>query len=1091
MIPEAGQRFGPYEILGRLGSGGMGIVFRAWDERLHREVAVKILQDSYKMPGMRERFLQEARAASGLNHPNICTIFDIGEQDGDPYLVMELLEGETLNDRIARGALSADEIVRYAVEVTDALTVAHAKGIVHRDIKPANIFLVKMPNGKCQAKVLDFGLAKIGLEMRGGWESRSLDLTLAGATVGTVAYMSPEQARGEPLDLRSDFFSLGVVMYEMATRRIPFEGTTSALAFVQLFNQIPDPVRDWNDSIPRDLERLILKLMTKDRRARFQTAPQLHDALIRVGEKVARGRWLHKGVISAVPLVRTADPVARRRRRKAGRALGDAQGEKQSAMNASASSFDRRDRWEAVTERDRGAAERRSSSSAVGSVKVESGETQPHIFNPAAGSSDPSINAAEEDTDGDPLVAGQSWGSRSLISQVEYGVKDGLHFASPGSLADADEIRELVEEHAGRARARIRMGLAVSAAIVAVAGVFLLARSGFFRPIVLESNDRLLLTVIQNKTSDKALDGTVMEGLEIALRQSKSLDLLGGEAYRAGLRQIKAESGNVTTMPEQRVAQKVRARAYLYGEITGPQAPYTISVEVLEADSNDQVASLEETAASREEIPAAIGRLAKAVRAEVSEDSKADLRRSVSLERDASPKVDALHAYAMGEVAMRDGRWRDALMAYQQSAVLDPGFVQAQLRLSWLYHDEKAEVAAANAATAARDASVHADEKVKLLAKFSYEMNASGDTDQAANTIRNYIARFPLDVDGMKGGALVLRTQGDLLKALKMAQQGYGRDPFDAQTYAEAELALIGLGRYDDVLKLEAEAKRAGVFGSANALTAGYLVGRDDLVAGQVDGMRHALKEEAPAETGAQVSYAEWNSYGLYMDNTGRLSEGREIWRTTAASASVVHDLAGTQAYLLAQGALDRALAESCTAALQMADEVRSLPKGVVASFNAGMAAALCGDEPYAEKTIVAMTQSFPQNTAVAQYYVPELQAAAKIGVNEPARSIQTLNDLSKYDAISMTPYLRGVAHAALGQTSPAILDFQVVLARHGSAWALQGNIFPMAELGEARAYAASRNKPESVKAYQEFVRFWDHSDRKQALMNEASVRSK
>ena len=174
MIPEVGQRFGPYEILGRLGGGGMGLVFRAWDERLHREVAIKLLHDDYTMPGMRERFLQEARAASALNHPNICTVFDIGEQDHNPYLVMELLEGETVKDRIAQRALSAEEIVRYAMEIADALTVAHAKGIVHRDIKPANIFLVTMPNGKSQAKVLDFGLAKIELEMRGGWESQTL-----------------------------------------------------------------------------------------------------------------------------------------------------------------------------------------------------------------------------------------------------------------------------------------------------------------------------------------------------------------------------------------------------------------------------------------------------------------------------------------------------------------------------------------------------------------------------------------------------------------------------------------------------------------------------------------------------------------------------------------------------------------------------------------------------------------------------------------------------------------------------------------------------------------------------------------------------
>src|SRR5438045_575823 len=159
MIPEVGQRFGPYEILGKLGGGGMGLVFRAWDERLHREVAIKLLHDDDTISGMRERFLQEARAASALNHPNICTVFDIGDQDNNPYLVMELLEGETLKDRVARGALSAEEIVRYGMEISDALAVAHAKGIVHRDIKPANIFLVKIPDGTRQEQRLALGLA--------------------------------------------------------------------------------------------------------------------------------------------------------------------------------------------------------------------------------------------------------------------------------------------------------------------------------------------------------------------------------------------------------------------------------------------------------------------------------------------------------------------------------------------------------------------------------------------------------------------------------------------------------------------------------------------------------------------------------------------------------------------------------------------------------------------------------------------------------------------------------------------------------------------------------------------------------------------
>jgi eukaryotic-like serine/threonine-protein kinase len=315
MTPETGQRFGPYEILDRVGGGGMGLVFRAWDERLHREVAIKLLYESYQMPGTRERFLQEARAASKLSHPNICTIYDIGEQYGDPYLVMELLEGETLKEKIARGALSAREIVTIAHDVSSALVAAHAKGIVHRDIKPANIFLVNLPTGGTQTKVLDFGLAKIGLSEDGGWLSRSLDMTLAGATVGTLAYMSPEQACGQELDARSDLFSLGIVMYEMATRRVPFRGTTSALVYTQLIENDPESVRKWNESIPKDLERLILRLLAKERRDRFQSAKDLSSALQNIANSMERGRWLFgKRNHAPVPLVAATEPVARQRR---------------------------------------------------------------------------------------------------------------------------------------------------------------------------------------------------------------------------------------------------------------------------------------------------------------------------------------------------------------------------------------------------------------------------------------------------------------------------------------------------------------------------------------------------------------------------------------------------------------------------------------------------------------------------------------------------------------------------------------------------------------------------------------------------------
>ncbi len=286
MVPRVGDKIGPYEILGRLGSGGMGLVFSAWDSRLQRDVAIKLLREEFATPGMRQRFLQEARAASRLNHANICTIFDIGEQEGDPYLVMELLKGETIRARISRGSVAVEDLLSVAIEAADALIVAHGRGIIHRDIKPANIMLVEKSAGRFQTKVLDFGLAKV--EKGDGAETR-FDLTSAGTTVGTVAYMSPEQARGEPLDARSDLFSLGIVLYEMATGELPFQGATSALVFVQLLSQRPEPVRDFNPDIPKDLEKLILTLLEKKRSDRFQSAAELVEALQKITLKRGGG----------------------------------------------------------------------------------------------------------------------------------------------------------------------------------------------------------------------------------------------------------------------------------------------------------------------------------------------------------------------------------------------------------------------------------------------------------------------------------------------------------------------------------------------------------------------------------------------------------------------------------------------------------------------------------------------------------------------------------------------------------------------------------------------------------------------------------
>ena len=293
-----GKTISHYQITSQLGEGGMGVVYEAEDTNLGRHVALKFLTPSMANDeSLLQRFQREARAASSLNHPNICTIHGIEQHESEHFIVMELLEGESLADRIRRGPIDIDTVLRLGVQIADALESAHSKGIVHRDLKPANIFVTT----RGQAKILDFGLAKIDKQKPDASSNIPTaiadGLTSAGATMGTVAYMSPEQAKGEVADARTDLFSFGTVLYQMATGSLPFQGDTSPMVFDSILNRDPISLTDVNPELPQELGRIVSQALEKDREMRFQNATDMKIALKRLKRDLDSGR--HSGETSS------------------------------------------------------------------------------------------------------------------------------------------------------------------------------------------------------------------------------------------------------------------------------------------------------------------------------------------------------------------------------------------------------------------------------------------------------------------------------------------------------------------------------------------------------------------------------------------------------------------------------------------------------------------------------------------------------------------------------------------------------------------------------------------------------------------------
>ncbi len=1081
MNPDQGRRFGPYEIQSRLGGGGMGFVFRAWDARLHREVAIKLLNNDYSMPGMRERFLREARAASALNHPNICTIFDIGEQDGEPYLVMELLEGETLKDRIYRQSIPVDELIRIARETAEALGAAHARGVVHRDVKPANVFLVEKPNGGTQAKILDFGLAKIDGGVLGA-RGRSLDLTTVGATVGTLAYMSPEQARGEVLDARSDLFSLGVVMYEMATRHVPFQGATSALIFVQLLNHAPEPVRDWNEAVPRELERIILKLLAKDRNARFQTARELELALIALTEK-GTGGWLRKAV-TAVPLVRATDPVAREKRpshprNKTGDShpsrltpRPDLSGEGAPPAREPFTTAAADDQFLRPVVRAPRSDSRppRAASGPQDAGLYDVPVPDPDMVRPSRGGAQIPPQRSSR-----PELIGPFGAQATAVPEMQSGsgpnaeTEELERDGNPVLYPPADP-----EEDASKRRwwwmvAALMLGLVV------LLGLLWVFFHGTFRTAALNGQESIMLTEIDNETAEKALDGAVAEGLELDLAQSPYIHLRNGNAFQAAL-QSSTDDPQPRHDPQsaaldRRVASGLGVDTYLHGSVTGTSPPYSVNVELREVKSDKLLATMESKAPSLLQIPSAIDEISGEIRFRAGEPRTSIDQFTTPLVREATGNLEALQRFSQGEVLLASLRPLDALKAFQQAASLDPKFTQAYLRRAEILSQLQAETAAADAARQALGVADGTSDRTRILAQAAYEIGQSGDYLRASSLLRALLVSYPHDANAHAMLARTLRLEGHFAEALQAAQKAYSDDPLNSFSYTQFADGLVGLDRYDAVLDVTAQLKRLGL-PSADAATAATFL------ASHVADSKKNLVAGTPVASG--------QSQAAYLDNMGQLTEGEAAWRTRAAAFTLDESLRSAAASALSRASLNRAMLGDCAHALPLALATDGLPMGRVALHDTGVTLGLCGERQQAERLLTLLQERFPQSFEVANFFPADIRSAIALHDQDGDAALEALRPAQGFDLISIGPLLRGLAHTQLRQFEMAIVDFQTVLSHPGLAFLSGTVIFPAAQVGVARAFAASGEKANSKDAYAHFLLLWRGADANDPLVIEA-----